>query len=145
MENRKQKRLLINNLKVVMLSESDFESTLETRSTGTKPFDNGKNPVPFSLNLWQKITQQTWGNASSIQLYLTLKTFKTNLQCAIILNLKKYFFLLSWGPITLDWIWIQTFWSKGTAFIRFTAEDKITYVGTYLVSNRKYFLKYWVS
>ena len=39
--------------------------------------------------------------------------------------------------VTLDAILTQNFWSVA-AFIRFTAEDKVSHVGSYLLSNRKY-------
>ena len=45
----------------------------------------------------------------------------------------------------LDWIWTQSFWSLGTAFLRFTAEGKVTNMGTYLFGIRKYFLQYRVT
>ena len=45
----------------------------------------------------------------------------------------------------LDLISTQSFLSLGTAFIRFTAEDKVANVGTYLFGIRKYFLQYRVT
>ena len=36
----------------------------------------------------------------------------------------------------MDWIWTQTFWSIGTAFVRFTAEGVVTHLKPYLFSNR---------
>ena len=41
--------------------------------------------------------------------------------------------------VTLNWIWVQSFSSSETAFIRFTAEDKVIHEGTFLFSNRNFF------
>ena len=45
----------------------------------------------------------------------------------------------------MDWIWTQTFWSVGTAFVRFTAEGVVPHLKPNLFSNRKYILQYWVT